>query len=219
MAEHSMSVMRVAADGELYSYGEFQAYYLEAAEDMWQRATHIPATEHDVPHTLTLQSSPEPCVPDAANNSADTPNRPAEQERSQPSDGTTPQAPSSQLPEADEDLQGHYILSEEARQLFAATAERDSLLQQLAVATLAQRQLEQPPIRPGDGRNTPRSWRSRGGQLANLAAANPANISEHNDVNAVEGDLPPPSIHVVDMQAASSTTQPAATEHNFREWI
>ena len=65
-----MSVMRVAADGELYSYGEFQAYYLEAAEDMWQRATHIPATEHDVPHTLTLQSSPEPCVPDDANNSA-----------------------------------------------------------------------------------------------------------------------------------------------------
>ena len=86
---------------------------------MWQRATHVTATERDVPPTLLLQSIPAPCVSDDAQ----------------------------------------------------------------------------------------------------LAAANPANISEHNDVNAVEGDLPPPSIHVVDMQAASSTTQPAATEHNFREWI
>ena len=114
MAEHSM---RVAPDGELYTFSEFQAYYLEAAEDMWQRATHVTATERDVPPTLLLQSIPAPCVSDDAQ----------------------------------------------------------------------------------------------------LAAANPAHIPEHTDVNATERDLPPPSTHVVDMQAANSTTQPAATEHNSPE--
>lgn len=114
MAEHSM---RIAGDGELYTFSEFQAYYLEAAEDMWQRATHVTATERDVPPTLLLQSIPAPCVSDDAQ----------------------------------------------------------------------------------------------------LAAANPAHIPEHTDVNATERDLPPPSTHVVDMQAANSTTQPAATEHNFPE--
>ena len=109
--------MRVAADGELYTFSEFQAYYLEAAEDMWQRATHVTATERDVPPTLLLQSIPAPCVSDDAQ----------------------------------------------------------------------------------------------------LAAANPANIPEHTDVNATERDLPPPSTHVVDMQAANSTTQLAATEHKSPE--
>ena len=103
--------MRVAADGELYTFSEYQAYYLEAAEDMWQRAWIVTATERDVPPTLLPQSIPAPCVPDAT----------------------------------------------------------------------------QP------------------------AAANPANIPEHTDVNATERDLPPPSTHVVDMQAANSTAQPAAT--------
>ena len=114
MAEHSM---RIAGDGELYTLSEFQAYYLEAAEDMWQRATHVTATERDVPPTLLLQSIPAPCVSDDAQ----------------------------------------------------------------------------------------------------LAAANPANIPEHIDVNATERDLPPPSTHVVNMHAANSITQPAATEHNFPE--
>ena len=108
--------MRAAGVG-LYTFSEFQAYYLEAAEDMWQRATHVTATERDVPPTLLLQSIPAPCVSDDAQ----------------------------------------------------------------------------------------------------LAAANPAHIPEHTDVNATERDLPPPSTHVVDMQAANSTTQPAATEHNFPE--
>ena len=112
MAEHSV---RVAADGEQYTFSEFQAYYREAAEDMWQRATHVTATERDGPPTVRLlHSIPAPCVSDDAQ----------------------------------------------------------------------------------------------------LAAANPANISERTDVNATERDLPPPSTHIVDMQAADSTTQPAATEHN-----
>ena len=114
MAEHSK---RIAGDGEPYTFSEFQAYYLEAAEDMWQRATPVTATEHDMPPTLLLQSIPAPC----------------------------------------------------------------------------------------------------GSYYAHLAAANPAHIPEHTDVNATERDLPPPSTHVVDMQAANSTTQPAATEHNFPE--
>ena len=109
--------MRIAGDGEPYTFSEFQAYYREAAEDMWQRATHVTATEHDMPPTLLLQSIPAPC----------------------------------------------------------------------------------------------------GSYYAHLAAANPAHIPEHTDVNATERDLPPPSTHVVDMQAANSTTQPAATEHNFPE--
>ena len=53
MAEHSK---RIAGDGEPYTFNEFQAYYLEAAEDMWQRATHVNATERDMPPTLLLQS-------------------------------------------------------------------------------------------------------------------------------------------------------------------
>ena len=54
--------MRIAGDGEPYTFSEFQAYYLEAAEDMWQRATHVTATEHDMPPTLLLQSIPAPCA-------------------------------------------------------------------------------------------------------------------------------------------------------------
>ena len=109
MAEHSR---RIAGNGELYTFSEFQAYYLEAAEDMWQRATHVTATERDVP-------------------------------------------PADHRPASDDDAQ--------------------------------------------------------------LAAANPANIPEHTDVNATERDLPAPSTHVVDMQTANSTTQPPATEHNSPE--
>ena len=71
MAEHSV---RVAADGELYTFSEFQAYYLEAAEDMWQRATHVTATERDGPPTLRwLQSIPAPCVSDDAQLAAANP--------------------------------------------------------------------------------------------------------------------------------------------------
>ena len=74
MAEHNV---RVAADGELYTFSEFQAYYLEAAEDKWQRATRVTATERDVPPTLLLQSIGAPCVSDdaqlAAANPADIP--------------------------------------------------------------------------------------------------------------------------------------------------
>ena len=54
--------MRIAGDGEPYTFSEFQAYYLEAAEDMWQRATPVTATEHDMPPTLLVQSIPAPCA-------------------------------------------------------------------------------------------------------------------------------------------------------------
>ena len=58
MAEHSM---RIAGDGELYTFSDFQAYYLEAAEDMWQRATHVNATERDLPppstHVVDMQAA------------------------------------------------------------------------------------------------------------------------------------------------------------------
>ena len=71
MAEHSM---RIAGDGELYTFSEFQAYYLEAAEDMWQRATHVTATERDGPPTSRwLQSVPAPCVSDDAQLAAANP--------------------------------------------------------------------------------------------------------------------------------------------------
>ena len=71
MAEHSM---RIAGNGELYTFSEFQAYYHEAAEDMWQRAwTPVTATERDVPPTLLLQSIPAPCVSDDAQLAAANP--------------------------------------------------------------------------------------------------------------------------------------------------
>ena len=121
MAEH---IKRVAANGELYTFGEFQAWYGEDAEHKWQRAAHITAaaaalavaaTEHNYSELHCL-GIPAPCV----------------------SEGAQP------------------------------------------------------------------------------AAANPANIPEHTNVHAteqVDNAMPSPSTHAVGMQAASSITQPAATEH------
>ena len=97
MAEHSM---RIAGDGEPYTFSEFQAYYLEAAEDMWQRATHATATERDVPPTLLLQSIPAPCVSDDAQLAAANPAHIPEHTNGHATERDMPDPPARCVPDA-----------------------------------------------------------------------------------------------------------------------
>ena len=176
MAEHSV---RVAADGELYTFVQFQV-----ADQKWQRATHITAaatapavaaTEHNY-SKLHCSSIPAPCVSDGAQPAAANPaNIPEQQQQQQPA--------ASPLCARRLHLHLGCKCGDDPQCLREQRHKKNCEALEQAVRESRDHQPRQP---------------------------------QQQDVHATEQNnnaMPSPATHAVSMQAASSITQPAATEH------